>query len=173
MKEYKLTISEETKDKIEQFLKLLNVDADIVEAENVKEPEEKEWPQDVDDYYYIHSDGSISRSVFYLNDSFCKNTLSIGNCFRTKEEADFEAGRLRVLAEMKKFAEPEDRKWDGENQHWIIYLNLYNGSINIDYYTIHKYDLIYFESAEKAEECVKAIGIGKIRKYYLGVEFKE
>jgi hypothetical protein len=170
MEKYIFEMNEDAKNKIEKIIKLFGLDVHISEQQI---QEEKEWPQDVDDYYYIHSDGSISRSVFYLNDSFCKNTLSIGNCFRTREEAEFEAERLKVLAEMKKFAEPEDRKWDGENQHWVIYLNIYNGSINIDYYTIHKYDLIYFESAEKAEECVKAIGIGKIRKYYLGVEFKE
>ena len=170
MKEYKLTISEETKDKIEQFLKLLNVDADIVEAENVKEPEEKEWPQDVDDYYYIHSDGSISRSVFYLNDSFCKNTLSIGNCFRTREEAEFEAERLKVIAEMKKFAEPEDKKWDGHNKHWCFLYDCNSVFIQVICKITFKHDGIYFESEEKARECVEAVGEDRIMKYYVGVE---
>ncbi len=169
MEKYTFEMDKDTKDRIENFIKAYDLDVNINKTE---QPEEEQWPQARDICYAIKTAGDVSDFI-WSGCPFDRHVAEIGNCFRTKEEAEFEAERRKVLAEMKKFAEPEDRIWDGENQHWVIYLNIYNGSINIDYYTIHKYDLIYFESAEKAEECVKAIGIGKIRKYYLGVEFKE
>jgi hypothetical protein len=89
-KQYSFTMTEENKNKVEQFLKLLNIDTDIIEAENVKQPE-KEWPQDGDNYYFLFSEGAISDDCFNSNDSTGERRLAIGNCFKTREEAEFEA----------------------------------------------------------------------------------
>ena len=132
--------------------------------------ERKQWPQDGDVYYYIYSDGEITDSNFYLNDSFCKNILSIGNCFKTKEEAEFELERLKVIAKMKKFAEPEDRKWDGHNKHWCLLYDCNSVFIQVICKMEFKYDCIYFESIEKAKKCVETVGKDRIKKYYLRVK---
>ena len=48
----------------------------------------KRWiPNRDDDYYFTFSDGDIGNATFYLNDDNDNGRLSIGNCFRTKEEA--------------------------------------------------------------------------------------
>lgn len=51
----------------------------------------KRWiPKRGDDYYFVLSDGDIGGATFYPNDDNDDNgdnRLSIGNCFRTKEEA--------------------------------------------------------------------------------------
>ena len=178
-KQYKISLpmTEKQKNNVEELLRLFaNFSGkpfrleEIEEAEDVQE--EKEWPQDGDNYYYIHSNGEIANSNFYLNDSFCKNILSVGNYFRTREEAEFEVERLKVLEEMKKFAESEDREWDGINEHWcIIYqCSTFVPSIKFLFKIECKYDGIYFETEEKARECVKAVGEDRIKKYYLGVE---
>ena len=167
-KQYSFIMTEENKSKVEKFLKLLNIDADIIEAKNVKE--QNEWPQPGDRYYTIQSIGGISDNM-WTNCPVDNQLAEIGNCFRTKEDAEFEVERLKVLAEMKKFAEPEDTVWDGYNEHWSIH---YNSMVykDIDYTcrTNDKYNDIYFESEEKAMECVKAIGADRIKKYYLRVE---
>lgn len=175
-KQYKISLpmTEKQKNKVEELLKFASFDGTpfrLEEIENTEEvQEEKEWPQDVDDCYYIHSDGSISRSVFYLNESFCKNTLSIGNCFKTKEEAEFEVERLKVLAEMKKFAEPEDRKWNSFNEHWFIYYQSKFDDISYDFRLQNKFNSIYFESEEKVKECVDTVGADRIKKFYLRIK---
>jgi hypothetical protein len=165
-------MTEENKDKVEQFLKLLNIDTDIVEAENIKEeqPKEKEeWPKYNDKYYAIISCGI--DDFYWKNDMYYDMFVkSIGNCFKSEEEAEFEVERLKVLAKMKKFAEPEDREWDGENQHWEICVDMLDKSIYYAPNQTGKCHCMYFESREKAEECVRTIGSVRIRKYYFRIK---
>lgn len=169
-REYKFTLTEENKIKVEQFLHLLGIEADIVEAENIKESEEKESLKYKDTYYSICSDGDIMYDYFDLNNSYCIDRLAISNVFKTREEAEFELERLRVLAEMKKVAESEDRKWNGYDKHWCLYYDVESGSIRQSFNSVCKSNDIYFESKEKAMECVKAVGEDKIRKYYLRIK---
>ena len=172
MEKYTFEMDKDTKDKIEQIIKTFDLDVNINKTEQ-QEPEEK-WPQDHNEYYFMFSDGDIGYEYFHAyspaNDD---RRLAFGNCFRTKDEAVFEMERLIVINEMKKFAEPEDRVWDGINDHWSIYGSMPSKSIFYSSFNSKKSNCIYFESREKAEECLKTIGKDKIRKYYLGVEFKE
>ena len=70
---------------------------------------------------------------------------------------------------MKKFAEPEDREWDGKNKHWTIFSEY--GCVYAYYYTSQKnLSCIYFESYEKAKECIKVIGEDRIKKFYTGIK---
>lgn len=168
-REYKFTLTEENKSKVEQFLKLLNIDANIVEAQNIKEPE-KEWPQDDDLYYYISGDYIIDNNYFTSGGIISEHRLAVGNCFKTKEEAEFELERLKVLAEMKKFAEPEDNRWDGYTEHWTIYFDNNEESIYCWPYAHNKFNNIYFVSQEKAKECIEYVGEDRIKKYYLRIK---
>lgn len=176
-KQYKISLpmTEKQKNNVEGLLNALaNFSGkpfrleEIEEAEDVQE--EKKWPQDEDTYYFIGSDGKIIEGAFYADALFCKDILPIGNCFKTKEEAEFEVERLKVLAEMKKFAEPEGREWDGNTNHWCIYYECVVDSIKFLCKFECKYDGIYFESGEKAQECVKTVGEDRIKKYYLGIK---
>lgn len=175
-KQYKISLpmTEKQKNKVEELLKFATFDGiplRLEEIENSEEvQEEKEWPQDEDVYYFIDCDGDVIDSIFYAEDLFCKNILSIGNCFKTKEEAEFELERLKIIAEMKKFAEPEDRKWDGITEHWCVFYDSNNDSIQLLGKTEFKYDGIYFETGEKARECVKTVGEDRVKKYYLRVK---
>lgn len=168
-REYKFTLTEENKIKVEQFLHLLGIEADIVEAENIKESEENEQWKDGSVYYYIDSDGQVVHNYFFLQSLPATRRLAMGNCFKTVEEAEFELRRLNILTEMKKFAEPEDREWNEENTHWYPYYNVEEGAIKYSYKTQCKSSDIYFVSKEEAQKCVNIIGEDKIKKYYLRV----
>ena len=169
-REYKLTLTEENKIKVEQFLHLLGIDADIVEAENIKESEEKEQLKLGQPYYTICSDSTILDCSFDSDSSNCKGRLSLGNCFKTREEAEFELERIKVIAEMKKFAESEDREWDSCVKHWYLYYDVVGRSIEYMYSSLYKYDAIYFASKEEAQKCVDTIGGDRIKKYYFRVK---
>jgi len=176
-KQYKISLpmTEKQKNNVEELLnKLANfsgVQCTLEEIENSEEvQEEKEWPQDGDAFCFIDSDGDIINEYFDSDDSACKKMLLIGNCFKTKEEAEFELERLKVLAEMKKFAEPKDRKWNSFNEHWFIYYQSKFDDISYDFRLQNKFNSIYFESEEKVKECVKAVGEDRIKKFYLRVK---
>jgi len=175
-KQYKISLpmTEKQKNKVEELLKFASFDGTpfrLEEIENtLEEPEEKEWPQDDCVYYFIDSNGEIRDDWFYLEDAPCESRLSIGNCFKTKEEAEFEVERLKVIAEMKNFAEPEDRKWNNCNKHWYFYYAFANNTFRYSVYVESKSDDIHFESKEKAEKCVKTVGEDRIKKYYLRIK---
>lgn len=138
--------------------------------ESVEEVEEEQtFPQIGDIYYCLLRNGAIDNCA-WADDSYDRKTISIGNCFHTKEEAEFALERLKVLAEMRKFAEPFDTKWDGDTRHYYIYYGVKSKSLDIDYHVAKCGGEIYFESGHKANECIKAVGEDRIKKYYLGVE---
>lgn len=168
-RQYSFIMTEENKIKVEQFLKLLNIDADIIEAENIKE--QKEWPQTGDIYFALDDAGNIlelTRGCYISIDD--ERRFAIGNCFKTREEAEFESERLNVLTEMKKFAEPEDREWKNCIGHLSLYYDVSCGLIRYYSQSLCKSNDIYFESTEKVKECIKAIGEDRIKKYYLRVK---
>ena len=80
-KEYKIKLTEEDKNKLEQVLKLVDIVVDMVEVKDTKE--QKDFPQDGDDYYFLVSEGLVDDSFFIADDSVSEHRLSIGNCFKT------------------------------------------------------------------------------------------
>ena len=99
------------------------------------------------------------------------DTLAIGNVFPTREAAEFEAERRRVIAELSDFAEGDDAVWDGNQKHWhIIYLGADVDPIWIDYGTMAKFAGLYFPSEEATKAAIEAVGEDRVKKYYLGVQ---
>lgn len=133
------------------------------------EEQEDEFPKYGDRYYYLATSGNI-ESIIWTDDEFDRCTLAMGNLFKTEEVAKFECERRKVITELKKFAEPEDRKWDGMNQHSFFYYNMRTDK----FYTSPAFEckeaVLYFETEEKAMEAIRMVGEARVKKYYLGVE---
>lgn len=94
----------------------------------------------------------------------------LGNCFLTKEEAEYELERREIEAEMLRLGGRREFK-KGE-RNWYIFYDFHNDYID-DYYNMHASygrGMIYFDSEEKAEEAVEIIGKDRIKKYIFGVE---
>ena len=166
---YKVELTETQKDRFDKLLEFVGVDyIKLKEIEqNNKTVEEEEFPQSGDTYWYYDEYG-VSYDIFQEYNEDIKR-LRIGNCFKTKEEAEFELERLEVIAEMKKFAEPENSIWDGNVAHCYICWNSHRSiMINVNYE--YKSDLIYFLSSEIAQKCIDSVGEDRIKKYYLRVE---
>ena len=146
---------------------------DTCDIEEKKEKEKASFPKYGSMYYFIDSAGTVCQS-FWEDDGVDRERLSLGNCFETREEAEFKVERLRVLHEMKQFAEPKDYKWDSFNEHYYIYYHfsdLYdNNAVLIGNVNSCKSDEIYFTSEENAKACIEAVGEDRIKKYYLRVE---
>ena len=107
------------------------------------------------------------------NDSlYDENAYAIGNCFKTKEEAEFEIERQKVIVELKRFAEKNNERL-GPMVYYI------NGSYydDSDYFVIGTCGNIYslgssipmFSSSDVAEKAIMKIGEDRLKKYYFGV----
>ncbi len=163
-------MNEETRkyidEKVEEFKRNL-----IKEIECKQEQEDK-FPKIGDDYWFLADDGVVERDCWEncINDNY---RLEIGNISPTEEEMEFKRERLKVIAELEKYAE-KDRKWDGVwdgvNEHYYFVWDYDVNKIAYCFNTVLKGTDIYFESAEKAREAVRVVGEDRVKKYYLRVE---
>lgn len=119
-------------------------------------------------YWYILG-GKVCEGV-WTDSEKDEKLLSIGNAFHTKEEAEFALEKLKVIHELKQFAEPKNTVWDFNECHSVIYYNCPRKGIDYNCSIINKYFDITFATEEMARKAVEAVGEDRIKKYYFGVE---
>lgn len=116
-------------------------------------------------YYYITNTGAINYA-FFNGDLFDDARTSIGNFFRTKEAAEFEVERLKVIHELKKYAE-KNPIFDGLYTHYHIFFD--GECVRINSCCRHNLGGIYFSSEANIHKAIKAIGEDRLKKYYFRV----
>lgn len=124
-----------------------------------------------DEYFFLTESGIVQGGI-WRDDMISLSILSIGNMFLTEEDAEFAIERLNVIAELKEYAkEFSDEEWMNQSivKHYIIF-DYEDHVINIGYVRFTKVSDIYFESEEKAQEAIEAVGEDRVKKYYLGVK---
>lgn len=161
-----------TKD--EKLKRIEDIEKELAELkESIKEEDENNqscWrPKCGEEYYWITNYGE-SLSDIWTNSSYNEERLVIGNVFRTKEEADFEVERLKVIHELRQYAEPRDIKLDGIKEYFFIAYNFNNDDIDLAFSRWGKSSAIYFSSEDRAWEAIKVVGKERVKKYYLGVK---
>ena len=137
----------------------------IAELEELAK-EEQEFPKMGDIYWRIDDRGSVDNCMYnnYYTDN---HRQAIGNFFKTKEQAVFALEKLKVEAELRKYSRPFEY---GKFNHYL-FLDIDGDSFRTDFTSYcPPQGAIYFESEEKAQEAVSAIGKERIKKYIFGVE---
>lgn len=135
----------------------------------------KIWEPEYDEWYFSISGCGEVESFNWLNDSTDDSSYGIGNCFKTREDAEFALEKLKVEAELRRFAEENNEcgiDWKNKNQEkWYIFYN-YNDNKSIWFGSVcnHKMNIIYFSSKEIAKQAVEYIGEERLKKYYFEVE---
>lgn len=134
----------------------------------------KMWkPEDNEKYFYVSGRGVINICR-WINDTTDNGCYEIGNCFKTKEEAEFALEKAKVEAELRRFAEENNEyeiDWEDDDQEkWFIYYNCDTKKIDIIYNTVLKTHCIYFSSKKIAKQAIDYIGEERLKKYYLGIE---
>ena len=128
--------------------------------------QEKEFPQFGDDYWYVDSDTDVLDVAWYGGE-YDQGRLSIDNVFKTKDQAEFAAEKLRVEAELRKFSRPFEY---GKFNYCLLFdIDGNNFRTDVTSYCPSQ-GAIYFESEEKAQEAVYTVGKERIKKYIFGVE---
>lgn len=128
--------------------------------------QEKEFPQDGDEYWYISLFGSI-LSEDWIGDPSEKRVLEVGNVYKTEQQARFALEKLKVEAELRKFSRPFEY---GKFNYCLLFdIDGNNFRTDVTSYCPSQ-GAIYFESEEKAREAIKSVGEERIKKYIFGVE---
>lgn len=135
--------------------------------------ENKVWKPEYDEEYYcIDVDGECYLDSW--NDSdIDNNSYTIGNCFKTKEEAEFAVEKQKVTTELKRFAQKHNDKinWH-DNSDWKYYIVYDYRDKKLTICSIIKIKGvdICFTSRELAQEAIETIGADRLKKYYFEVE---
>ena len=137
----------------------------------------KKFPSKNEKYFYIAASGLVLETT---NDGYesDETRISMGNCFKTKEDAKFELERLRVLHKMRKIAgDVVIKKEDTKTSHlWcgLIYsstdkiIPYFICSTNYDEHLIKSSEII-FPNASSARKAIAEIGEGVLKKYYFRI----
>ena len=123
-----------------------------------------------DVYYFLTSYRYVMKTVWVDTDAD-NEKLSIGNAFLMEEDAEFARERLKVIAELEKYAkEFSDGEWkDNKTQKYYIVYRYSDDYIRSILTYTSKDSALYFESPEKIQEAIDAVGEERVKKYYLGV----
>lgn len=84
--------------------------------------------------------------------------------------SDFEKEFIKVWNELKAFAEPEDSKWEGNVDHYEILWDCISKRLDYSSVKFIRGTGLYFESKEKIEAAIAAVGENRVKKYYLGIK---
>ncbi len=133
------------------------------------EKEKNEFPQNGDKFYYIDSILAVGEDVFAsgtLDYTFQK----AGNCFKTKEEAEFLVEKIKVINELKEYSRPFI--YGKENYYLVWQYDVYGEKsfVRALWTSYEKTNNIFFACKKKAEEAINAVGEDRIKKYYLGIK---
>lgn len=133
----------------------------------------KVWKPECNKKYWIINGFMVVDSSWY-NDNVDYGCYEIGNCFKTEKEAKFALEKLKVEAELRRFAEENNEceiDWtDKKHEKWFMYYNCDMKKIGIIYNTVLKTHCIYFSSKKIAKQAIDYIGEERLKKYYLGIE---
>lgn len=140
----------------------------------LKRLDSKKWKPKIDEKYFYVDYKADFFSTQNNNFNIDKRMLSIGNYFKTREEAEFELERLKVLEELKEFSyEFSDEEWENSailKYQLVCFYGKYNekgiGYTGIVY---SKHNGVYFKTKEDVKKAIKKIGEDRLKKYYFKV----
>ena len=146
----------------------------IKEYLGIKEP--KRWkPNPGERYWYIPHCSDIASTPWSNYCELDADLFAMGNCFKTKEEAEFALEKHLVYQELKHFAdENNDRpiEWENPNaENYHIYFLYEENNLKVSgCWRWQDIGQIYFSSKELAEQAIQKVGEDRIKKYLFGVE---
>lgn len=138
----------------------------IKELKEVEIEEDGIWVPEIDEeYWFIYNYADLDYEI-WLDYSFDKDRLAIGNVFKTKEEAEFEVERLKVLAELKQFS----RKFKYGLANYYIDYDYINDIITYMLCYTDFIPTICFESKDVLKKAIEEVGEDRIKKYLFCIE---
>ena len=148
--------------------------ADTNKEENKKKESNKRWkPNWGENYFRIGAFDDIT-SLKWENDVFDNKHYNARDIYKTREEAEFELERRKIMIELQNYADDHN----GEIAHpsdafWLV-LDEDDMSITVeDESFLPPVGTVLFSDAETAYDAIEAIGEDRILKYMFGVVDEE
>ena len=138
------------------------------------EAENEALPKDGDEYWYIISLGDYVVDTFSKSNNFDAMRIAIGNCYKTKEEAEQAVEKMKVMTELKRLADKSWKEagveidWPDENTaKYLVRYNMEYDAVIIDWNSVIKnINDFYFHSGEKAREAIDKIGEERLKSVF-------
>lgn len=164
MNEIKLNIENLSAAEREQLMAL---------AEKANKAKNKIWkPKYHYTYYTINKHGNIIYQT-WSNDEYDIGAYELGNVFRTKEGAEEELNRRKILTKWKRLsieAGEDKNPWDGNNEHFFMYFDVVRDKLITKSFVAVHMASIFFPSEESLENAITEIGEDNVKKYILGIK---
>lgn len=145
--------------------------ADINKEENKKKEVKKRWKPEIDENYFrILASGYVSTDI-WRNDHTDNDAYNLRNVFKTREEAEFEVERKKIMAELQDYADehngeiahPSDAFWlglDEDDMEIIVEDDSFFPPVGA----------VLFSDVDTACNAIEAIGEDRIIKYMFGID---
>lgn len=137
------------------------------EIEEKPKPPHPRWKPKRDEHYYTINVGCACAGWnTWDSDNLDGDIYSLGFVFKTEAETEFAIERLKVIAEMREWA----GKWN--DPYDIVYVRLLTQESRIlvdDRLRTLSHGEMRFATKEDAENCIKAVGEERLKKYYFMV----
>lgn len=143
----------------------------VIVKEKVKENEKpKCWKPEMNESFYVvgTEDGEAVEKWIWLNYDSDNFQYETGNCFKTKEEAEFEAARCKFMKTFRDIAYEVN-----EPNTVLTYFPVWGGT---EVEMLDTYDHAFpgigtvgFTSEEAYYKAMKMVDQGELRKYYFGL----
>lgn len=138
------------------------------------EPENDVWPKEGDEYWCINQLGGVVNNIFYKSLPIDTSRISIGNCYKTKQDALLAVEKLKVMAELKRLADKSWKEagveidWSDENtSKYFVRYNMEHDAVVIDWNSVIKnINDFYFHSEQKAKEAIDKIGEERLKSVF-------
>ena len=131
--------------------------------------------RDKEIFFFLGPSGDVREKEFISGNTFDENKFLLGNAFPTREAAEFEVERRKVIHEIKEFiAENDDKEIDWTDKYTKKYSLYYDaGHGRVSHGTTEEVMAtqkeFYSSSMKIIDDMIETIGKERIKKYYFGI----
>lgn len=143
----------------------------VTVKEKVKEEKPKRWKPELDESFYVvgTADCEGVEKWVWLDYSVDNFQYETGNCFKTKEEAEFEVARRKFMKTFKDIA----YKVNDPEKTVLTYFPVWGGTkvemLDTYGFMFPGADTVGFTSEEAYHKAMEMIDQGELHKYYFGL----
>lgn len=145
--------------------------ADTNKEENKKKDANKRWkPNFGEDYFHIDPFDNIT-SLKWENDVFDNKYYNARNIYKTKEEAEFEMERRKIMIELQNYADEHNGEIAHPSYAFWLALDEDDMSITVENDSfLPPVGTVLFSNGDIAYDAIETIGEDRIIKYMFGID---
>jgi hypothetical protein len=139
-----------------------------------EEPTQVWKPKEGEAYYVILTHGFIDYTIYDSDNRADNERLSLGNCFKTREEAEHMLEKIKIINKLKELSNFNFGNDINEIKYSIgYYVDTKKVCPNMNRFTRIMPFEVYFASKEDCQKAIEIIGEENLKKYYFDIVEEE